>query len=124
MGWRNGPGEPEDDDKSEKVADNFDCCHKFDLRVRKLTFLAERWTSMLRFDSTCASSLYTSTYAQIMVEFHCSRIVATLGLSLFVIGLGLGPMVLGPLSEVTLLNFSKVEALLTHLCQFYGRRIT
>ena len=48
---------------------------------------------------TCTSSLYTSTYDQITVEFGCSRIVATLGLSLFIGGLGIGPMVLAPLSE-------------------------
>lgn len=53
---------------------------------------------------TCTSSLYTMTYNQIDQEFGSSRIVATLGLSLFVFGLGLSPMVLGPLSE------------------FYGRR--
>lgn len=53
---------------------------------------------------TCASSMYTLTYGQITTEFHISREVATLGLSLFVMGLGLGPMFLGPLSE------------------FYGRR--
>lgn len=53
---------------------------------------------------TCTSSLYTSTYAQLEEEFHCSEIVATLGLSIFVAGLGIGPMLLGPLSE------------------FYGRR--
>ncbi len=53
---------------------------------------------------TCASSMYTLTYGQITKEFHISRVVATLGLSLFVVGLGLGPMILGPLSE------------------FYGRR--
>ena len=53
---------------------------------------------------TCASSLYTSTYAQLHRDFHCSEIMATLGLSLFVIGLGIAPMLLGPLSE------------------FYGRR--
>ena len=53
---------------------------------------------------TCTSSMYTSTYGQITQEFHVSRVVATLGLSLFVMGLGIGPMVLGPLSE------------------FYGRR--
>lgn len=53
---------------------------------------------------TCTSSMYTSTYGQITEEFHISKVVATLGLSLFVMGLGLGPMVLGPLSE------------------FYGRR--
>ncbi|TKA61537.1 hypothetical protein B0A49_08178 [Cryomyces minteri] len=53
---------------------------------------------------TCASAMYTSTYAQIEPEFGSSREVATLGLSLFVMGLGCGPMVLSPLSE------------------FYGRR--
>ena len=58
--------------------------------------------------TTCvcvASSLYTSTYAQITEELGCSQIVATLGLSFFIAGLGWGPMALAPLSE------------------FYGRRI-
>jgi multidrug resistance protein len=53
---------------------------------------------------TCTSSLYTSTYKQLQQEFNTSRIVCTLGLSLYVAGLGVGPMILGPLSE------------------FYGRR--
>lgn len=53
---------------------------------------------------TCASSLYTSTYGQLIPEFHSSRIVATLGLSLFVVGLGCGPMILSPLSEVRVTN--------------------
>ncbi|TID20739.1 MFS general substrate transporter [Venturia nashicola] len=44
---------------------------------------------------TCTSSLYTLTYDQITVEFGCSRLIATLGLSLFVTGLGLGPMFYG-----------------------------
>ncbi|RDW88435.1 hypothetical protein BP6252_00467 [Coleophoma cylindrospora] len=52
----------------------------------------------------CMSSLYSATYAQIEAEFSTSKIVATLGLSVFVFGLGLSPMVLAPLSE------------------FYGRR--
>ncbi|KAI2829577.1 hypothetical protein CBS147482_7959 [Aspergillus niger] len=50
------------------------------------------------------SSLYTTTYNQIMAEFHCSRTVATLGLSFYIAGLGWGPLVMSPLSE------------------FYGRR--
>lgn len=49
---------------------------------------------------TCASSMYTSTYDQIEPEFGISQEVAILGLSLFVIGLGLGPMISAPLSEV------------------------
>ncbi|SMQ49541.1 unnamed protein product [Zymoseptoria tritici ST99CH_3D7] len=53
---------------------------------------------------TCASSLYTSTYDQMEVEFGVSRLVATIGLTTYVVGLGLGPMFLSPLSE------------------FYGRR--
>jgi hypothetical protein len=77
------------------------------------------------FSRTCTSSLYTSTYDQIEVELHVPREVATLGLSLFVCGLGLGPMVctsmtdtfcatstnklstkqiLSPLSEVSLVS--------------------
>ncbi|RMZ89862.1 hypothetical protein DV736_g2908, partial [Chaetothyriales sp. CBS 134916] len=62
---------------------------------------------ILAFGSYCVtntSSLYTTTYDQMDGEFGNSRIVATLGLSLFVFGLGLAPMILGPLSE------------------FYGRR--
>ena len=54
---------------------------------------------------TCASALYTSTYPQMEKEYGISREVATVGLTTYVCGLGLGPMVLGPLSE------------------FYGRRI-
>jgi hypothetical protein len=49
---------------------------------------------------TCTSSLYTSTYSQLEPEFGSSRLVCTLGLSLFVAGLGTGPMILSPLSEV------------------------
>ncbi|KAJ5344946.1 hypothetical protein N7541_007442 [Penicillium brevicompactum] len=54
---------------------------------------------------TCTSSMYTTTYGQLMQEFNCSQEVATLGLSLFIWGLGIGPLFLSPLSE------------------FYGRRI-
>ncbi|KAL4778981.1 major facilitator superfamily domain-containing protein [Aspergillus varians] len=53
---------------------------------------------------TCTSSMYTMTYEQTMEKFNCSRLIATLGLSFFIWGLGFGPLVLGPLSE------------------FYGRR--
>jgi MFS family permease len=49
---------------------------------------------------TAASSIYASTYPQLIKEFHTSQEVATLGLSLFVVGLAISPMVLGPLSEV------------------------
>ncbi|EFW22052.1 MFS multidrug transporter [Coccidioides posadasii str. Silveira] len=54
---------------------------------------------------TCASSMYTMTYSQLTEEFGVSRLVATLGLSTFILGLGTGPLFLAPLSE------------------FFGRRI-
>ncbi|KAI1178144.1 major facilitator superfamily domain-containing protein [Nemania sp. FL0916] len=53
---------------------------------------------------TCASSIYTSTYGQMNIEFRQSDLVATVGLSTFVLGIAFGPLVLSPLSE------------------FYGRR--
>jgi multidrug resistance protein len=70
---------------------------------------ARKWmiVIIIAFGSYCVtntSSLYTTTYEGMNAEFGSSRIVATLGLSTFVFGLGIAPMVLGPLSE------------------FYGRR--
>jgi len=69
-----------------------------------------KWTIVLilaasAISVTSTSAIYVTTYAQIRPEFHISNEVAVLGLTLFVCGLGLGPMMLGPLSE------------------FYGRRI-
>lgn len=49
----------------------------------------------------CASSLYTGTYSQVEAKFGSNHTITTLGLSMFVVGLGLSPMVLGPLSEVS-----------------------
>lgn len=54
---------------------------------------------------TTNSTIYTFTYDQITPLFGVSVEVATLGLSLFVVGLALGPLFLAPLSE------------------FYGRRL-
>jgi hypothetical protein len=46
---------------------------------------------MLMYDArTCASSIYTSTYTQIKEEFGISQMLAVSGLSLFVMGLGIG----------------------------------
>ncbi|KAJ5718000.1 drug/proton antiporter YHK8 [Penicillium malachiteum] len=70
---------------------------------------ARRWmiviiVSMGSLCVTCTSSMYTTTYDQLMKDFNCSQEVATLGLSFFIWGLGIGPLFLSPLSE------------------FYGRR--
>ncbi|KAK5995170.1 Ascochitine biosynthesis cluster MFS transporter [Cladobotryum mycophilum] len=50
---------------------------------------------------TCTSALYSSTYNQITVQFHASELAVTVGLSLFIFGMGLGPMLVAPISEVT-----------------------
>ncbi|CAN8102500.1 unnamed protein product [Discula destructiva] len=78
------------------------------LNPRSLPY-ARKWLifSVVSVSALCVtftSSVYTSTYGQITQEFGVSNLVATVGLSLYIIGLALGPMVLGPLSE------------------FYGRR--
>jgi hypothetical protein len=36
-----------------------------------------------------------------MVEFHCSKLTATAGLSTFILGMGISPLFLSPLSEVS-----------------------
>lgn len=65
--------------------------HKSYLEVRNVY-----WDWLYR---TCTSSIYTSTYKQVKAEWHVSQIVAIVGLSVFVGGLGIGPMFLGPMSE-------------------------
>ncbi|KAK9477420.1 major facilitator superfamily domain-containing protein [Lipomyces japonicus] len=53
----------------------------------------------------CSSSIYTAAYPGIEKEFGCKEIEAITGLTLFVFGMGAGPMFYSPLSE------------------FFGRRI-
>ncbi|KAK9429792.1 major facilitator superfamily domain-containing protein [Lipomyces doorenjongii] len=53
----------------------------------------------------CSSSIYTATYDGLEKDFDVKEITAITGLTLFVFGMGAGPMLYAPLSE------------------FYGRRI-
>jgi multidrug resistance protein len=46
------------------------------------------------------STAYTGSIVQIIEEFHCSQEVATLGVSLFVLGFAIGPLLWAPLSEL------------------------
>ena len=46
------------------------------------------------------SSAYSGATAQVIDEFHISSEVATLGISLFVLGFALGPLLWAPLSEL------------------------
>jgi uncharacterized membrane-anchored protein len=77
-----------------------------DKRSPKSLSTARKWLIVLIVSTTslcvaCTSSLYVGAYGQLEQEFHASEVVVTLGLSLFVVGLGLSPMVLAPLSEVS-----------------------
>ncbi|PHH85968.1 hypothetical protein CDD83_10930 [Cordyceps sp. RAO-2017] len=49
---------------------------------------------------TLVSSAYSGTVRQIIEHFHISQEVATLGISLFVLGFAVGPLVWAPLSEL------------------------
>ncbi|RAK71471.1 MFS transporter [Aspergillus fijiensis CBS 313.89] len=48
---------------------------------------------------TCTSSIYTTTYTQMNAELTSTSFISTLGLSSFVLGIALGPLLTGPLSE-------------------------
>ncbi|EGN92061.1 hypothetical protein SERLA73DRAFT_191634 [Serpula lacrymans var. lacrymans S7.3] len=64
-----------------------------------------RWLAVLVISSaslcvTCASSIAAFTEDGVAQTFGVSHEVTILGISLFVVGLGLGPLLVGPLSEV------------------------
>lgn len=98
--------QPPDPDESEKQ-DEFEVRWDGDAdplnprtmsRIRKWIIVSIMASSALCV--TCTASLYTFTYGQIEAEFGASREVVTLGLSMFVMGLGLA-MIPSPLSEVS-----------------------
>ena len=55
--------------------------------------------ALMGFAITFGSSVYTPGIPQIMEELHVSSTVAILGLSLYVLALGFGPVLAAPLSE-------------------------
>ncbi|KAF7975148.1 hypothetical protein HWV62_10315 [Athelia sp. TMB] len=71
----------------------------------QLTPVFKRWVTVLVISSaslcvTCSSSIAASTEGGLAATFGVSRELTILGVSLFVLGLGAGPLVVGPLSEV------------------------
>ncbi|CAE7203653.1 unnamed protein product [Rhizoctonia solani] len=66
---------------------------------------AKRWriTAILAMTTLCiafASSSYSGGLQFMMAELHMSQYVGILGISLYVVGFGVGPLVWGPLSEM------------------------
>lgn len=66
------------------------------------------WVAMLLFIYTFSvyigSSLYTASTPDIMEIYGVSNIVASLGLTMYVLAYGLGPMVFSPLSEIPVIG--------------------
>jgi DHA1 family multidrug resistance protein-like MFS transporter len=54
------------------------------------------------------SAIYTSSTEGVMREFGVSTLVATLGLSLYVLGYGIGPLIFSPLSEIPVIGRNPV----------------
>ncbi|KAJ5135778.1 uncharacterized protein N7515_005056 [Penicillium bovifimosum] len=54
------------------------------------------------------SAIYTSSTEGVMREFGVSTLVATLGLSLYVLGYGIGPLLFSPLSEIPVIGRNPV----------------
>ncbi|PYI11074.1 MFS general substrate transporter [Aspergillus sclerotiicarbonarius CBS 121057] len=55
---------------------------------------------LLTFSVYIGSSIFTAGIQSVMEQFHISEVAATLGLTLFVAGYGLGPLLWSPMSEV------------------------
>lgn len=69
-------------------------------------------------NSTCASSMASSTYAGIEDSFGISNEVAILTVSLFVMGLGVGPLLVGPVSEFIGRRAVYLWSYIAFLCQY------
>ncbi|KAJ5889040.1 major facilitator superfamily domain-containing protein [Penicillium taxi] len=54
------------------------------------------------------SAIYTSSEQGIMEEFGVGTVLATLGLSLYVLGYGTGPLIFSPLSEIPIIGRNPV----------------
>ncbi|KAJ5391367.1 major facilitator superfamily domain-containing protein [Penicillium cosmopolitanum] len=54
------------------------------------------------------SAIYTSSLQGVMEEFNVNSLVGTLGLSLYVLGYGIGPLVFSPLSEIPIIGRNPV----------------
>jgi Sugar (and other) transporter len=60
----------------------------------------KKWFITLSVAVAFVSTAYTEAVRQVIEEFRCSQIIGTLGVSLFVLGFALGPLLWGPLSEL------------------------
>lgn len=66
----------------------------------KKKFITTTLYGLTTMGTTFASSVYSPAIPYIAKEFHVSKEVASLGISLLLVGYGVGPLVWAPLSEV------------------------
>lgn len=96
-------------------------------------FMKKCWVTcqlcLLTLSIYIGSAIYTSGEQGIVQQFHVSTVVATLGLTLFVLGYGLGPMILGGFAESPAIGrtavyiFSVVAFTLLNLGVYYAKNI-
>ncbi|KAE8382871.1 major facilitator superfamily domain-containing protein [Aspergillus bertholletiae] len=77
--------------------------------TKKFLVSCQIW--LLTFAIYIGSAIYTPGIEGVAEQFGVSRVAATLGLTLFVLGYGLGPMVWSPLSELPSVGRSPIYVL-------------
>lgn len=79
----------------------------------------QNWTNLKRFGITTiiclytfvvytSSAIYTSSELGVQQAFHVSSIKSSLGLSLYVLGYGIGPLIFSPMSEIPVIGRNPV----------------
>ena len=95
-----------DEDESFQYKDNLVIFRTpYDPANPKCWSRTKRWAitvsmGMMTFVVTFASSIFSVAIEPVSKEYDCSTVVATLGVSLFLLGFVLGPVCFGPMSEV------------------------
>lgn len=72
----------------------------------------------LTFSIYIGSAIYTPGLMGVMQQFGVSQVAATLGLTLFVAGYGLGPLLWSPMSEIP--QFGRNPIYVATLCKVYS----
>ena len=84
-------------EETERVKPPYDDPYDFSIRYKWMMTLLLAGTT---FTVTFGSSIWSSTIEKTADEFHTTRTVSLLGVSLYVLGFSLGPTLWGPLSEM------------------------
>lgn len=75
---------------------------------------------LVTMSATWASAAYSPATSRVAAEFHVRYQVATLGTTLFMLGFGLGPLLLAPLSEVYGRRVAVLGPMFVAICFTFG----